>query len=58
LSPRDRAAVLLVDAQGFDYESAAKVLDVPAGTVASRLNRARAILRRFLDDHAQGASRR
>lgn len=58
LSPYDRAAVLLVDAQGFDYASAAEILDVPEGTVASRLNRARAILRRSLDDHVQGASER
>jgi RNA polymerase sigma-70 factor (ECF subfamily) len=58
LSPQDRAAVLLVDAQGFDYRSAAEILGVPEGTVASRLNRARAILRRFLDDQMQGASGR
>lgn len=56
LSPHDRAAVLLVDAQGFDYRSAAEILGVPEGTVASRLNRARALLRRFLDDQMQGAS--
>jgi RNA polymerase sigma-70 factor, ECF subfamily len=48
LAPEDRAAVLLVDAQGFDYRAAAEVLDVPEGTVASRLNRARAHLRRAL----------
>jgi RNA polymerase sigma-70 factor (ECF subfamily) len=58
LSPDDRAAILLVDAQGFDYRSAAEIVGVPEGTIASRLNRARAILRRFLDDHAQGASER
>jgi RNA polymerase sigma-70 factor (ECF subfamily) len=46
LSPQDRAAVLLVDAQGFDYRSAGEVLGVPEGTIASRLNRARALLRR------------
>jgi RNA polymerase sigma-70 factor (ECF subfamily) len=56
LSHEDRAAVLLVDAQGFDYDSAGEVLGVPAGTVASRLNRARAQLRRVLSDDAQGAS--
>jgi RNA polymerase sigma-70 factor (ECF subfamily) len=56
LPPEDRAAVLLVDAQGFDYRSAADVLGVPEGTIASRLNRARAQLRRFLDDDLQGAS--
>jgi RNA polymerase sigma-70 factor (ECF subfamily) len=58
LSPHDRAAVLLVDAQGFDYRSAAEILGVPEGTVASRLNRARATLRRSLDDDVQGASER
>lgn len=55
LAHEDRAAVLLVDAQGFDYESAGEVLGVPAGTVASRLNRARAQLRRALDE-PKGAS--
>jgi RNA polymerase sigma-70 factor, ECF subfamily len=40
--------VLLVDAQGFDYRAAGEVLGVPEGTIASRLNRARAALRRSL----------
>jgi RNA polymerase sigma-70 factor (ECF subfamily) len=55
LPPEERAAVLLVDAQGFDYDSAAEVLGVPKGTVGSRLNRARAALRRALTD--EGRSR-
>jgi RNA polymerase sigma-70 factor (ECF subfamily) len=58
LPPEDRAAVLLVDAQGFDYRSAADVLGIPEGTVASRLNRARAHLRRYLGDQMEGASER
>ncbi len=46
LLPADqRAAVLLVDAHGVDYAEAAKVLGVATGTIASRLNRARAALR-------------
>jgi RNA polymerase sigma-70 factor (ECF subfamily) len=57
LPPEDRAAVLLVDARGFDYREAARVLGVPEGTVASRLNRARAALRRALGDLREGASR-
>jgi RNA polymerase sigma-70 factor (ECF subfamily) len=56
LAPDERAAVLLVDAQGFDYRSAGKVLGVPAGTVASRLNRARAGLRRALGEQWEGVS--
>jgi RNA polymerase sigma-70 factor (ECF subfamily) len=58
LPAEDRAAVLLVDAQGFDYRSAAEILGVPEGTVASRLNRTRAALRRFLSDDLEGASER
>jgi RNA polymerase sigma-70 factor (ECF subfamily) len=44
-----RAAVMLVDADGLDYAEAAEVLGVAAGTIASRLNRARAALRLILD---------
>jgi len=40
-----RAAVLLVDAEGLDYSEAAKALGVAAGTIGSRLARARAGLR-------------
>lgn len=56
LAPHDRAAVMLVDAQGFDYRTAAEVLGIPAGTVASRLNRARAALRRALGESAKGVA--
>lgn len=58
LAPDDRTAVLLVDAQGFSYGEAAEVLQVPEGTVASRLNRARAALREALGDATEGASGR
>jgi RNA polymerase sigma-70 factor, ECF subfamily len=56
LSPIDRAAVLLVDAQGFDYRAAGAVLGVPEGTVASRLNRARRALRQELAERVEGVS--
>jgi RNA polymerase sigma-70 factor (ECF subfamily) len=58
LTEEDRAAVLLVDAEGFDYRSAAEVLGIPVGTVASRLNRARAALRHALQETRKGASHR
>lgn len=45
LPPDQRAAVVLVDAYGLDYADAAEVLGVRAGTIASRLSRARAALR-------------
>lgn len=53
LAPELRAAVLLVDAEGFTYEEAGVALDVPAGTIASRLSRARAALRPALAGHEQ-----
>jgi RNA polymerase sigma-70 factor (ECF subfamily) len=58
LPVEERAAVLLVDAQGFAYRDAAEILDVPEGTVASRLSRARAQLRTALEDRAEGAGGR
>jgi RNA polymerase sigma-70 factor (ECF subfamily) len=48
LSAEERAAVLLVDADGFDYGTASRILDIPSGTLASRLHRARATLRAAL----------
>ena len=48
LPPDQRAAVLLVDAYGLDYDEAAEVLGVATGTIGSRLSRARAALRTLL----------
>lgn len=43
-----RNVVLLVDVHGYDYGEAAELLQVPLGTVKSRLSRARAALRDHL----------
>lgn len=40
-----RSVVMLVDIHGMDYMEAANYLDVPMGTIKSRLSRARAALR-------------
>lgn len=45
LPVQQRAAVLLVDAQGLTYREAARVLEVPDGTVATWVSRARSALR-------------
>lgn len=51
LSPEHRAIVLAVDVAGFSYDEVAEQLGVARGTVASRLNRARAALRAALAPH-------
>jgi RNA polymerase sigma-70 factor, ECF subfamily len=57
LPPKMRATVLLVDAEGMDYRTAAQVLGVPVGTVRSRLSQARGLLRRALGEDKQGQDR-
>ena len=48
LSQEQRLAVLLIDVQGMSYADAASMLEVAPGTVASRVSRGRALLRRAL----------
>lgn len=50
-----RAAVVLVDVEGESYEEAAVVLEVPIGTVRSRLFRGRRLLQSLLLDYARDA---
>lgn len=51
LSPEHRAVVVLSDIEGLNYEEIAQALNVPVGTVKSRLSRARARLRDYLRQH-------
>lgn len=52
--PQDyRAAVLLVDVSEFSYKEAASVLEIPIGTVMSRLSRGRRLLRERLEQTAR-----
>ena len=48
-----RVVVLLADVEGFKYGEIAETLDVPVGTVRSRLARARSALQRMLWDVAR-----
>jgi RNA polymerase sigma-70 factor (ECF subfamily) len=55
ISPDQRAILVLRDSRGLDYEQIAEVLEVPVGTVKSRLFRARAALREVLEASESGA---
>jgi RNA polymerase sigma-70 factor (ECF subfamily) len=50
--PHDfRDVIVLVDIGDFSYQDAAQILDIPIGTVMSRLHRGRRILKRELAEH-------
>jgi RNA polymerase sigma-70 factor (ECF subfamily) len=52
--PHDfRDAIVLVDIGDFTYQDAAQILDIPVGTVMSRLHRGRRILKRELAEHTE-----
>jgi hypothetical protein len=44
--------IILCDLEGFTYEEMAKILDIPIGTVRSRLHRARNLLKEKLQEYA------
>lgn len=48
-----RIVIILCDLEGFTYDEMSKILDIPIGTVRSRLHRARNLLRERLRLYAQ-----
>ncbi len=48
-----RTVIILCDLEGFKYEEMAKILDIPIGTVRSRLHRARQLLKEKLSQYAK-----
>jgi RNA polymerase sigma-70 factor (ECF subfamily) len=53
LSVDFRTIVILCDLEGFTYEEIAAILDLPLGTVRSRLHRARTLLKEKLFEYAK-----
>ncbi len=53
LSDEHREVILLADVQEFSYREVAEILDIPIGTVMSRLSRGRAGLRSMLAGYAE-----
>ncbi len=47
-----RVVILLCDIEGFTYEEISKIIDIPIGTVRSRLHRARNLLKTKLKEYA------
>jgi RNA polymerase sigma-70 factor (ECF subfamily) len=47
-----RIVIILCDIEEFTYEEIAKIIDIPIGTVRSRLHRARKMLRDMLSGYA------
>ena len=48
-----RIVIILCDLEGITYEEMSKILDIPIGTVRSRLHRARNLLRERLRSYAK-----
>ncbi len=48
-----RTVIILCDLEGFKYDEMAKILDIPIGTVRSRLHRARNLLKEKLQGYAK-----
>ncbi|MDH5749609.1 MAG: sigma-70 family RNA polymerase sigma factor [Rhodospirillales bacterium] len=58
LPEEQRQVVLLVGLEGLSYQETAEVLDVPSGTVMSRLNRGRQLLREIMEQNGTPNLRR
>jgi len=56
LPEEQRQVILLVGLEGVSYEDAAAILDVPIGTIRSRLSRGRESLRKLMDMDVKPAS--
>jgi RNA polymerase sigma-70 factor (ECF subfamily) len=57
LPEEQRQAILLVSLEGMSYEQVARILNIPIGTVRSRLSRGRETLRVLMTENSSPAAR-
>ncbi|MFT4148033.1 MAG: sigma-70 family RNA polymerase sigma factor [Micrococcaceae bacterium] len=57
LSEENRMVVYYADVAEFKYKEIAEILDIPLGTVMSRLSRARKMLREKLESYCEGRAK-
>jgi RNA polymerase sigma-70 factor, ECF subfamily len=50
LAPSDRELLFMIFSQGMNYSEAANILNIPEGTVKSRMSRIRSILRNTMSE--------
>jgi RNA polymerase sigma-70 factor (ECF subfamily) len=50
-----RTTIILVNVEGLSYDEAAVVMDIPPGTIRSRMKRGRTLLQKALWEHAKDA---
>ncbi len=50
LKDSDKKIITLIDIQGLKYDEAAEILDIPIGTVRSRISRARERLKKIIEE--------
>ena len=54
LSPRYRIPVILKDVEGYSQEEIADIIKTPVGTVKARISRGRTMLKKMLEEAADG----
>lgn len=58
LPPHYKAAVVLCDVEGLPYEDIARIMDVPVGTIRSRIHQGRVLARKAYEELERSGGRR
>lgn len=58
LPPHYKAAVVLCDIEGMSYDDIARIMDVPVGTIRSRIHQGRVLARKAYEELERSGGRR